>query len=172
MPQIVLEHINFTVRDAKATAPELCELFDWKVRWHGSAMDGLGETWLFEQVSHKFHACCHGLHAALEAAAELVPTDPDGITAIEVTTHPRWLTVCNIAEPKTGLEAKFSYAQVMALAALGHDTTKIFLGTQQTSHGFSHIDDVNEILACVDIGSHLGVPTFGLVAEVNACFEQ
>ena len=35
----------FTVRDAKATAEELCGLFDWKVRWHGDAMDGLGETY-------------------------------------------------------------------------------------------------------------------------------
>jgi catechol 2,3-dioxygenase-like lactoylglutathione lyase family enzyme len=45
MTQTVLEHINFTVRDAKATADELCGLFDWKVRWHGDAMDGLGETY-------------------------------------------------------------------------------------------------------------------------------
>lgn len=89
------------------------------------ALEGLGQSWLFEQVSHKFHACCHGLHAALEAVAELLPADPDGITEIEVTTHPRWLTVCNIAEPATGLEAKFSYAQVMALAALGHDTARL-----------------------------------------------
>ena len=40
MTQIVLEHINVTVRDAQATAEELCTLFDWKVRWHGDAMDG------------------------------------------------------------------------------------------------------------------------------------
>lgn len=89
------------------------------------ALEGLGQSWLFEQVSHKFHACCHGLHASLEAVAELLPVDPDGITAIEVTTHPRWLTVCNIASPATGLEAKFSYAQVMALALLGHDTARL-----------------------------------------------
>ncbi|WP_420398302.1 MmgE/PrpD family protein [Nioella sp.] len=89
------------------------------------ALQGLGQIWLFEQVSHKFHACCHGLHAALEAVAELLPADPDGITSIEVATHPRWLTVCNIASPATGLEAKFSYAQVMALAALGYDTARL-----------------------------------------------
>ncbi|MFV1876470.1 MmgE/PrpD family protein [Nioella sp.] len=88
-------------------------------------LEGLGQSWLFEQVSHKFHACCHGLHAALEAVAELLPVEPEGITAIEVVTHPRWLTVCNIAAPATGLEAKFSYAQVMALAVLGHDTARL-----------------------------------------------
>ena len=45
MSQIFLEHINFTVADAKASADELCQLFDWKVRWHGDAMDGQGETY-------------------------------------------------------------------------------------------------------------------------------
>ncbi|MGI3184619.1 MmgE/PrpD family protein [Nioella aestuarii] len=96
---------------------------------HGSgdfgALEGLGQSWLFEQVSHKFHACCHGLHAALEAMADLLPVDPDGISEIRIETHPRWLTVCNIAAPRTGLEAKFSYAHVMALAALGHDTARL-----------------------------------------------
>ena len=45
MAQVTLEHINFTVRDAQSTAEELCGLFDWLVRWHGDAMDGLGETY-------------------------------------------------------------------------------------------------------------------------------
>ncbi|NKB53885.1 MAG: VOC family protein [Rhizobiaceae bacterium] len=45
MTPVILEHINFTVRDAKATADELCSLFDWKVRWHGGALDGEGETY-------------------------------------------------------------------------------------------------------------------------------
>ncbi len=34
-----LEHVNITVRDPKATAAILCELFDWHVRWEGTAMD-------------------------------------------------------------------------------------------------------------------------------------
>ena len=45
MAPVVLEHINFTVRDAKATAEELCSLFDWKVRWHGEGLDGQGVTY-------------------------------------------------------------------------------------------------------------------------------
>ena len=35
------------------------------------ALDGLGQTWMFDQISHKFHACCHGLHATLEALGGL-----------------------------------------------------------------------------------------------------
>ncbi|MFD0914927.1 VOC family protein [Pseudahrensia aquimaris] len=39
-----LEHINITVNDSRATAAALCDLFDWKIRWEGSAMNGIGYT--------------------------------------------------------------------------------------------------------------------------------
>ena len=87
-------------------------------------MEGLGETWLFESVSHKFHACCHGLHAALEAARELDIAGPE-VAEMTVRTHPRWMSVCNQAEPTTGLGAKFSYATVLAMRALGYDTARL-----------------------------------------------
>jgi 2-methylcitrate dehydratase PrpD len=86
------------------------------------ATQDIGTTWLFDSVSHKFHACCHGLHAALEAAASLGPLDPAAIARIEVVTHPRWMTVCNQPAPMTGLGAKFSYGTVLAMQILGHDT--------------------------------------------------
>ena len=35
----LLEHVNFTVKDPRRTAQRLCELFDWKVRWQGTAMN-------------------------------------------------------------------------------------------------------------------------------------
>ncbi|MBO6896325.1 MAG: VOC family protein [Shimia sp.] len=35
-----LEHVNLTVRDPKATAAMLCELFDWQVRWEGDSIYG------------------------------------------------------------------------------------------------------------------------------------
>ncbi|WP_323769173.1 MmgE/PrpD family protein [Antarctobacter sp.] len=80
---------------------------------------------LLETLSHKYHACCHGLHATLEALALLPRPDATQVKAITITTHPRWLTVCNIAAPRTGLEAKFSYRMVAALALLGHDTAAL-----------------------------------------------
>ncbi len=91
----------------------------------GSALDGLGQAWLFEGVSHKFHACCHGLHACLEAAKSLGTIDPAQIERIEVATHPRWLSVCNQPAPATGLGAKFSYATVLPMHFLGHDTAQL-----------------------------------------------
>ncbi|WP_299148230.1 MmgE/PrpD family protein [uncultured Tateyamaria sp.] len=96
---------------------------------------GFGEThhgtdapvpfdWRMGSVSHKFHACCHGLHAALEAVRGV---DMEGAKAVTVHTHPRWLSVCNHPAPETGLGAKFSYAHVLAMAAHRMDTGDIGL---------------------------------------------
>lgn len=87
-------------------------------------LEGLGDSWHFETVSHKFHACCHGLHAALEAARELDLAAPE-IASLTVETHPRWMSVCNQPEPDTGLGAKFSYKTVLAMQALGIDTARL-----------------------------------------------
>ncbi|WP_170528395.1 MmgE/PrpD family protein [Ruegeria arenilitoris] len=87
----------------------------------GTALSGVGDEWLFESVSHKFHACCHGLHAALEAARDLDIAEPE-VAEIKIRTHPRWMSVCNQTAPTTGLGAKFSYRTVIAMQALGYDT--------------------------------------------------
>ncbi len=88
------------------------------------AFDTLGTDWLFESVQHKFHACCHGLHATLEALRDL-DADRDSVSAVAIATHPRWLSVCNIATPRSGLESKFSYRMVTAMALAGHDTARL-----------------------------------------------
>ena len=88
-------------------------------------LDGLGSEFIFEAVQHKFHACCHGTHAALEALAEARDAHglaPDDVRSVEVTVNPGYLTVCNIQEPSTGLEAKFSYRLTSAMALAGMDT--------------------------------------------------
>lgn len=89
-----------------------------------AALDGLGERWLFERVSHKFHACCHGLHAALEALAGSDIAGPE-VARIAVATHPRWMSVCNQQAPVTGLGAKFSYRTALALRLSGQDTAAL-----------------------------------------------
>jgi catechol 2,3-dioxygenase-like lactoylglutathione lyase family enzyme len=35
-----LEHVNVTVSDPAATAKRLCDLFGWRIRWHGDAKYG------------------------------------------------------------------------------------------------------------------------------------
>lgn len=89
-----------------------------------AGLDGIGDEWLFESVSHKFHACCHGLHAALEAARTLDIAEPE-VAEIQVKTSPRWMSVCNQIAPTTGLGAKFSYRTVLAMRAIGYDTAKL-----------------------------------------------
>jgi 2-methylcitrate dehydratase PrpD len=82
------------------------------------------KIWHIQSISHKFHACCHGLHAMLEALGE-GGLEPDNIDSLSIRTHPRWMSVCNIEAPKTGLEAKFSYRQTAAMTILGYDTAGI-----------------------------------------------
>jgi len=82
-------------------------------------------TFLFEDVKHKLHACCHGLHATIEAlrqAQRRNALDPSAVTGVDIHVNPRWLRVCDIKQPRTGLEAKFSYAMVTAMTLLGVDT--------------------------------------------------
>jgi 2-methylcitrate dehydratase PrpD len=83
-------------------------------------------TFVFDDIKYKLHACCHGTHAMIEALlaarrrADLVSRD---VTQIEVRTHPRWLRVCDLKEPRTGLEAKFSYALLAAMVLEELDTS-------------------------------------------------
>ncbi|MEO0390506.1 MAG: MmgE/PrpD family protein [Pseudomonadota bacterium] len=92
----------------------------------GAAHHGAGTAvpfaWRMQDVSHKFHACCHGLHAALEAVRG---ADLAAAQRVQVWTHPRWLSVCHQPSPDTGLGVKFSYRHVLAMAALGHSTADI-----------------------------------------------
>jgi 2-methylcitrate dehydratase PrpD len=82
------------------------------------------KDWQISTISHKFHACCHGLHAMLEALGSAGVT-ADRIAGIRIRTHPRWMSVCNIAAPATGLEVKFSYGHTAAMVILGQSTGAI-----------------------------------------------
>lgn len=98
--------------------------------WEAAA-EGLGAeppgAWRFERVQYKRHACCHGLHAALEALGGLRARigAPEAVAAVEIRTAPRWLKVCDIPEPATGLEAKFSYRLTAAMALSGISTAAL-----------------------------------------------
>jgi 2-methylcitrate dehydratase PrpD len=90
-----------------------------------SILEGLGREFQFERVQYKYHACCHGTHAALEALLAIRRQSdiaPAAVERVVITVHPQWLQVCNIANPASGLEAKFSYRFTAALALAGMDT--------------------------------------------------
>ncbi len=75
---------------------------------------------LFADVKYKLHACCHGTHAMIEALAALGPLSD--VAEVQLRTAPRWMTVCNIATPRTGLEVKFSYRWLAAMVLSGRPT--------------------------------------------------
>jgi 2-methylcitrate dehydratase PrpD len=99
------------------------ESFDHVTPWQ----DPPPGKFIFEDVQYKLHACCHGTHAMIESLKK-AEVSGDDVESITVTTHPRWLKVCNIKQPRTGLEVKFSYVHLAAMVAYGVDTSaeKIF----------------------------------------------
>lgn len=83
------------------------------------------ERFLFEDNRYKLHACCHGTHAMIEALRAAGSLRGPGLAAIAgftLRTNPRWLQVCNIRRPRTGLEVKFSYAWLAGMALRGDRT--------------------------------------------------
>lgn len=76
-----------------------------------------------EENVFKHHAACYYTHSAIEAARSLGKgLNVQDITNVAVGLQEPLLTVCDIAAPKTGLEAKFSVRHLVAMALLGRDT--------------------------------------------------
>ena len=92
---------------------------------HSAWADPPTQRFIFDDNKYKLHACCHGAHAMIEALADARrdrSIAPGNIERIRVLTHPRWLRVCDIKAPRTGLEVKFSYAFLAAMVMQGVDT--------------------------------------------------
>ncbi|MCA8881635.1 MAG: MmgE/PrpD family protein [Rhodobacteraceae bacterium] len=83
------------------------------------------ERFLFEDNKYKLHACCHGTHAMIEAllgAGALNGLGLDAVRGFMLRTNPRWLRVCDLKAPRTGLEVKFSYAWLAGMTLRGDRT--------------------------------------------------
>lgn len=88
----------------------------------------LAEAAYTQDICFKYHAACYLTHSAIEATRELTASNafnPGEIAAIHVYVDKGHLRVCNIAEPKTGLEAKFSLRLTTAMAVNAVDTASI-----------------------------------------------
>jgi 2-methylcitrate dehydratase PrpD len=72
----------------------------------------------------KYHAACFGTHGTLEAIGALRRQGlrPEHVRAIRLKVDAGADAMCNIAAPRTGLEAKFSLRFNAALALHGADT--------------------------------------------------
>lgn len=93
---------------------------------HAAAYDETGLTpgrFLFPDVKYKLHACCHGTHAMIEALGSMTADGRDLSGAcVALRTNPRWLAVCDIERPRTGLELKFSYRALAGAVLTGFNT--------------------------------------------------
>ncbi len=73
----------------------------------------------------KYHAACYLTHAPIEAARALrdrAGLAPERIADVRLTLSEACDRVCNIAAPRTGLEAKFSLRLTTAMALAGVET--------------------------------------------------
>jgi 2-methylcitrate dehydratase PrpD len=87
-----------------------------------------------QDICFKYHAACYLTHSSIEATNNLCASnafDPHDIDSIEIRVNPGHFDVCNIAEPRTGLEAKFSLRFTAAMALAGVDTSSIEIFTDE-----------------------------------------
>lgn len=76
----------------------------------------------------KYHASCYLTHAAIECARRIMnehSLTPSDVKHAYVVVDAGCDKVCNISEPHTGLEAKFSLRQTVAFALAGIDTARL-----------------------------------------------
>lgn len=111
---------------------------------------GPSDRFLFEDIRYKFHACCHGTHAMLEAlliAMKGRNLNLRDIAACKIRTSPRWMSVCNTPTPQTGLEVKFSYRWLAGIVLDGRPTGSIAL----------YADELAEDPALIAFAEHVEV---------------
>ena len=79
-------------------------------------------------VCFKYHAACYLTHSSIEATRALVDSNrfaAKDVSEVEVTVNRGHFGVCNIENPASGLEAKFSLRFTTAMALAGEDTSSI-----------------------------------------------
>ena len=89
------------------------------------ALEETSDHYLVRDTVFKYHASCYLTHSAIEAVLSLRDRhkfDAADVVRAEVVVPRGHLDVCNITEPQTGLEGKFSLRATAAMAMRGEDT--------------------------------------------------
>lgn len=93
--------------------------------------------WEITRNLFKYHAACYLTHSTIEALARLRiehgVIDPVEISAITLHVPESHRMVCDVLEPRTGLDIKFSIRHLAALALTGADTADLSLYSQATA---------------------------------------
>ncbi|MBT8473209.1 MAG: VOC family protein [Marinicaulis sp.] len=77
MTSAKLEHVNVTVSDSRASAKLYCELFGWKVRWHGEAING----------GYTYHVGTDDQYVALYSSTKESKEKPGGYEIVGRLNH-------------------------------------------------------------------------------------
>jgi 2-methylcitrate dehydratase PrpD len=115
-------------RDGMTARPDILE---HRLGFAATQTDGLPTEdlrWVSYELDRnlfKYHAACFGTHGTLEAIGALKRAGlrPEHVRAIQLKVDAGADAMCNIAAPRTGLEAKFSLRFNAALALHGVDTS-------------------------------------------------
>ena len=129
--------------------------------FYENAFDGLGNSFFFDTITHKFHASCHGTHAMIEALLGIIKKHklkPKDIIKTTVRVNRVYLDICNIQKPKTGLQAKFSFKLIAALIICGYDTANL--------NTFS--DSICKKKSIINICEHVDVESDTSITETQA----
>lgn len=116
---------------ARCDALECEQGFAFSQSDHLAADAALGEPpagWHLRNNLFKYHAACYLTHAPIECAKEIRLKSnfpPERVSRILLRIDSGADKVCNIPHPTTGLEAKFSLRQTVAMALTGVDTANL-----------------------------------------------
>ena len=83
------------------------------------------DQWAITRTLFKRHAACYLTHSSIENTLALIHEHgltADDVERASISVAPLLDSVCNIHNPETGLELKFSLRATTALALLGYDT--------------------------------------------------
>ncbi|MDB5454909.1 MAG: MmgE/PrpD family protein [Caulobacter sp.] len=115
-------------RDGMTARPDMLEHPRGFAATQTDGLPAEGASWNGYELDRnlfKYHAACFGTHGTLEAIGSLRRQGlrPQQVRAIRLKVDAGADAMCNIAAPRTGLEAKFSLRFNAALALHGADTS-------------------------------------------------
>jgi 2-methylcitrate dehydratase PrpD len=111
-PEAIETHQGFAATQAPATQLD-------------RFLAGPEEGFAIRSVLFKYHAACYGTHSAIEGILRLRAEHdlrPGDVAAVHLRVPEAALSMCNIQEPATALEGKFSLRFTAALALASDDT--------------------------------------------------
>jgi len=92
--------------------------------------------WHVVDALFKYHAACYQTHSAIEAMRKLKAEhglEPADVESVHIQVTPRHMRMCNLQEPRDGLECKFSLRMTAAMALSGDDTSNEKLFNDETA---------------------------------------